>query len=1498
MTFSLSLQTVTINLINYIIMLNSTFKLMGRLVAVLLAVWLIPGQANAAKVWYEYKGAYVDEQQHITYACYYDTERGMNVAEIRGGRHEESDQYSGNPDVVGNLVIPDHVEYQGVQYAVDLIREYAFENCLISSVKFPSTLTTIENGAFKGCENLKTLTIPDNVEVIENYVFAECTRLRTVYIGSGITCLGMYHPSGYSSNSISAFRNCPRVTDVYITADPDKLQWNYCYDRSLTVLSPYTDSEEFKANAATRCHVKGNLAKWQEACSHVNVTFVDNWDDPVAPELIASGDSNDDVRWEVRRTDEGADTYMLDIIGTGAIPDYSYISGTSDFNTPWYQYKDKITEVEIEEGVTRIGEYAFANLRYIKSLCLPYSLKTIGYNAFSQNSALKNVNLLSYTQLETVEGGAFESCYSLQSLTLPASLKSVKGNVVGYTDAYVRVAEANPTYYNEGNCVIERATKTLVVGNKYSVIPSDVVAIGDYAFWGSSIQSVSFPASLKTIGAMAFTACDLKELSLPEGLESIGNWTFQSCSQLKTVSIYAGLKSLGVCAFQNCRNVTDVYCYADPKEMQWLQYTDRRNFNPGNTKMHVLENLYEDWVAKYSDACVIFVGDQTDEDAKNVWTKARNKDWPTYYNGESYETKTTFGIESAEDLAQLAYLVNVEGLTFEGKTIEINKWADIDLSAHEWVPIGGYVDGTARYFKGTFTGSSSYNISGLRINATGTKQADVCKGLFGMTKGATIEKVNLTNSLIIGNNQTGGIVGEASEGTVIRNCHVDETVIVRAVAASPESEKYYCVNHGGIVGNLFHATVEGCTSKATVDMNSTDVSGYFRFAQFGGIVGNNEGTVKYCLAVGAKVKGLYNVGVIAGVKNENAAGTSGIMSHNYYTPDCSSTHYDNEFVQKSGAGIGVGYISENGGFGRSGFYDVLADDGAQMSAGSETSPSYIGNYIEDYGRMYAYENGLYYRNYPDYLYYFVERPEIATMTEEVVVNTDKLETEETLENVEVDNVYYNLSSEGGSGYDSTDGSIVIAESTDMDEISDGEPGSADVREHFNGIIIRVAKGTGKISVKVKTTGGAKLAMKVGDYPATIFEQTEEGIVEKPYDVLEDTYLYIYAVDVASAAPSRGRLAPATSGVEISEMKVTPESSSIPTAQQTMTYRDGWQWISSYLRESIPITKYWDYYYDSYYTLKSYATRILSQTQELFYDPTWNQLVGNMDSFEPGRSYKVYIKKEEWMDDDFMFNDNWYYIRTGRSKYDDFHKYSMVAAPIHANKGWTWIAYPNDVEGTFADVLKNAEAGDVVTGQDGYAEFNGTNWEGSISSFVPGKGYIYKSVSDKDLELDFSAIAASARAAAKTPDAVPAMRKYPNTMNITARIVIDGQDQQASNFRILAIAPDGELRGQSKHVGQNHYLTVYGDDTVDITLVVENTLTGETLATDQTVAFEEGLLGSRMEPLAVSATTITAIDGVADRGNVRNVYDLQGRRINGNAMQKGVYLINGKKVAVK
>jgi hypothetical protein len=126
MTFSLSLQTVTINLINYIIMLNSTFKLMGRLVAVLLAVWLIPGQANAAKVWYEYKGAYVDEQQHITYACYYDTERGMNVAEIRGGRHEESDQYSGNPDVVGNLVIPDHVEYQGVQYAVELIREYAF----------------------------------------------------------------------------------------------------------------------------------------------------------------------------------------------------------------------------------------------------------------------------------------------------------------------------------------------------------------------------------------------------------------------------------------------------------------------------------------------------------------------------------------------------------------------------------------------------------------------------------------------------------------------------------------------------------------------------------------------------------------------------------------------------------------------------------------------------------------------------------------------------------------------------------------------------------------------------------------------------------------------------------------------------------------------------------------------------------------------------------------------------------------------------------------------------------------------------------------------------------------------------------------------------------------------------------------------------------------------------------------------------------------------------
>jgi hypothetical protein len=84
-------------------------------------------------------------------------------------------------------------------------------------------------------------------------------------------------------------------------------------------------------------------------------------------------------------------------------------------------------------------------------------------------------------------------------------------------------------------------------------------------------------------------------------------------------------------------------------------------------------------------------------------------------------------------------------------------------------------------------------------------------------------------------------------------------------------------NHGGIVGFCNNATIEGCTSAATI----TD---YVRYSEhYGGIVGFCQGnsTVKDCLYTGPTFNNYYNtIGAIAGDCGTNGTIT---LTNNYYT---------------------------------------------------------------------------------------------------------------------------------------------------------------------------------------------------------------------------------------------------------------------------------------------------------------------------------------------------------------------------------------------------------------------------------------------------------------------------------------------------------------------------------------------------------------------------------------------------------------------------------------
>ena len=247
------------------------------------------------------------------------------------------------------------------------------------------------------------------------------------------------------------------------------------------------------------------------------------------------------------------------------------------------------------------------------------------------------------------------------------------------------------------------------------------------------------------------------------------------------------------------------------------------------------------------------------------------------------------------------------------------------------------------------------------------------------------------------------------------------------------------------------------------------------------------------------------------------------------------------------------------------------------------------------------------------------------------------------------------------------------------------------------------------------------------------------------------------------------------------------------------------------------------------------------------------------------------------------------------------------------RGWNWIAYPHWQTKSVDNVLINSEEGDYITAQTGFAEYADGCWQGSLTTLEPGAGYMYKSASDKTLAFDFEEKDEAGvkgfkhsnmeLAPVASPTANVDIHQYPNTMNITATLTRNGETMDGTAL-IYAFAGD-ELRGVSCYVGTNYYLTVYGEQPVEISFIIEDTTTGELATANETLTFRNDVVGSRKSPYAFTMGEATGIDVIGLNAGPMTVYAVDGRLISNDAnlqslrrLPKGIYIVNGHKCYVK
>ena len=422
----------------------------------------------------------------------------------------------------------------------------AFANTGIETLSLP-LCTTIQEGAFRGCTQLKSIDIPVCQSIGMN-AFASCSRLESVSIPNTIKSLGYKCFNGNTSLTLYA-KNVPALdrypgnmaeTDtlalgknVLIIVPEESLAayqaadvWNTMSERIFPLGTQFDYDVEATAQAST--------SGLQKAIGEKNLRSV------VTLKVKGSINSYDIMVMRNKMNN----LHHLDLsdadIKSNSYDYYTGFSTQDDILGPHsFADLDKLLTVKLPKSVKYINQ-AFNNCSQLRSVEMPENLICVGDtldNEWSMGgeafSNCTNLEYIIFHNCEKIGGSAFYQCNSLQEITLPKNLKHV------------------------GSYAFSQCSQL-----KDIILPSEVETISYHAFeYCNNLASIQFPPSLKRIESYAFAGCSkLSSINLP-GLTSISENTFNGCSNLTEVKLPSTLERIGDNAFSSCDNLNKVYTY-------------------------------------------------------------------------------------------------------------------------------------------------------------------------------------------------------------------------------------------------------------------------------------------------------------------------------------------------------------------------------------------------------------------------------------------------------------------------------------------------------------------------------------------------------------------------------------------------------------------------------------------------------------------------------------------------------------------------------------------------------------------------------------------------------------------------------------------------------------------------------------------------------------------------------------------------------------------------
>ncbi len=388
--------------------------------------------------------------------------------------------------------------------------------------------------------HIKELKLADGITKIGNYAFSEFSRITGDLVFS----------ENVSSIGHGAFYRCKGLSGVaYIPANVSSIG----------------------KGALEIDIIYGEPASYAETYASENeIDFIDyNFEEGV----IGTGKCGENLRWALYP----GGTFVLS--GTGEM--YDYMEET----VPWYKYRERIVTLQMENGVSKIGDYAFIGCKELKGeLDIPESVISIGRKAFYNCNGLTG-NLMIPTGMVSIGAEAFSGCSNLLGrafvpdtvtsigMDVFSTIHTIHGVIGSCAESYARENKLEFVEYDYEKVVVGSGkcgdNLTWVLGLDWVLTISGTGEMYDYKSYDGPPWyeyreekiSLVLEDGIARIGEYAFSECRgfIGELIIPETVESIGSSAFNMCSGfIGDLIIPIGVTSIGDEAFKDCSGMSGV----------------------------------------------------------------------------------------------------------------------------------------------------------------------------------------------------------------------------------------------------------------------------------------------------------------------------------------------------------------------------------------------------------------------------------------------------------------------------------------------------------------------------------------------------------------------------------------------------------------------------------------------------------------------------------------------------------------------------------------------------------------------------------------------------------------------------------------------------------------------------------------------------------------------------------------------------------------------------